>query len=73
MTIKPTIEDYTAFADHNMAHLPDSISARRVILQCLLANLPKGHPRLHEVAIIYAHLTAHERAQQEFIFNGGAK
>lgn len=68
MVNKPTTEDFSVFADVCISQLPDSIAQRKTCLECLLASLPKRHPRIHEVATIYAHLAAHERAQQEFKF-----
>lgn len=72
MSIKPTKENFTVFADQCVATLPDSLSKRKACLECLLVSLPNGHPRKHEIAVIYAHLTAHERSQQEFSFGGAA-
>jgi hypothetical protein len=81
MSNKPTNEEYSAFADDCVANLSDSISKRKTCLKCLLASLPKNHPRIYEIAKIYAHLTAHEQSQREFCFtatqngnhNGGAR
>ena len=73
MKTKPTHEEFAVFADHAVATLPDSLSQRKACLRCLLAGLPKGHPRAAEVARLLTHLEAHDQAQLEFRLNGGAK
>ncbi len=65
----PGEKDFTIFANHCVAKLPDSLEQRKIFLNCLLAGLPKKHSSRIGVAELLHHLLAHEQAQKEFCFN----
>ncbi len=58
---------------HALGTLPDSIAARRELLDAARRACPKNSPLRQHAALLVRTLDAHERAQQEFCFAGEPK
>jgi len=58
-------------AEHALRTLPDSLAARRRLLEAARFVLPRNSDLRAEAAILIRTLNSHEVAQREFLFGHG--